>query len=53
MVAFRSIQEPAIEMIVAVGEHVGGFVAGIVLLPLFKKSAREYGRRYRDDYWPW
>jgi membrane associated rhomboid family serine protease len=33
--------------------HVGGFAVGIVLLPLFKKSEREYGRRYRDEYRAW
>jgi membrane associated rhomboid family serine protease len=33
--------------------HVGGFVAGIVLLPAFKKSAQEYRRYYPDEYRPW
>jgi membrane associated rhomboid family serine protease len=33
--------------------HVGGFVAGMVLLPLFKKSREEYRRYYADEYWPW
>jgi membrane associated rhomboid family serine protease len=33
--------------------HVGGFVAGIALLPLFKKSRKQYRRYYPDEYWPW
>jgi membrane associated rhomboid family serine protease len=33
--------------------HVGGFVTGIVLLPVFKKSREEYRRYYPDEYWPW
>ena len=33
--------------------HVGGFVAGIALLPVFKKSRREYRRYYADEYYPW
>lgn len=33
--------------------HVGGFVAGMVLLPLFKKSPKQYRRFYPDEYWPW
>lgn len=33
--------------------HVGGFVAGLALLPLFKKSRMQYGRIYPDEYWPW
>jgi membrane associated rhomboid family serine protease len=33
--------------------HVGGFVAGMVLLPLFKKSREEYRHYYADEYWPW
>jgi membrane associated rhomboid family serine protease len=33
--------------------HVGGFVAGIALLPLFKKSKRQQRRFYADEYRPW
>ena len=33
--------------------HVGGFVAGMVLLPVFKKSHKEYSRHYPDEYWAW
>lgn len=33
--------------------HVGGFVAGMALLPLFRKSPRRYRRYYPDEYWPW
>ena len=33
--------------------HVGGFFAGIALLPLFKTSARQRRRYYPDEYWPW
>jgi membrane associated rhomboid family serine protease len=33
--------------------HVGGFVAGIVLLPLFKKSRQQYRPYFADEYWPW
>jgi membrane associated rhomboid family serine protease len=33
--------------------HIGGFVAGLVLLPLFKKSQENYRRRYADEYWPY
>jgi membrane associated rhomboid family serine protease len=33
--------------------HVGGFVAGIVLLPVFKKPGDQYRRHYADEYWPW
>jgi len=33
--------------------HVGGFVAGMVLLPLFKKAPKQYRRYYADEYWPW
>ncbi|MCS7022131.1 MAG: rhomboid family intramembrane serine protease [Gemmataceae bacterium] len=33
--------------------HVGGFVMGMLLLPLFKKPERRYRRRYPDEYWPW
>jgi membrane associated rhomboid family serine protease len=33
--------------------HVGGFVAGTALLPLFKKSRRQYRRSYADEYRPW
>jgi membrane associated rhomboid family serine protease len=33
--------------------HVGGFVAGIILLPLFKKSREQYRPDYPDEYRPW
>ena len=33
--------------------HVGGFGAGIVLLPVFKKSRKDYRRYYPDEYRPW
>ena len=33
--------------------HVGGFVAGLALLPVFKKPRRHYRRAYADEYWPW
>jgi membrane associated rhomboid family serine protease len=33
--------------------HVGGFVAGMALLPLFKKSPGQYRHFYADEYWPW
>jgi membrane associated rhomboid family serine protease len=33
--------------------HVGGFVAGMILLPLFKKSEEDYRDNYPDEYWPW
>jgi membrane associated rhomboid family serine protease len=33
--------------------HIGGFVAGMVLLPLFKQSSQQYRRYYGDEYWPW
>ena len=33
--------------------HVGGFTAGILLLPLFLQSRREYRRSYPDEYRPW
>ncbi|MCS6865414.1 MAG: rhomboid family intramembrane serine protease [Gemmataceae bacterium] len=33
--------------------HIGGFIAGLALLPIFRKSRRQYGRFYADEYWPW
>jgi len=33
--------------------HVGGFVAGMVLLPLFLKPRKRYRQFYPDEYWPW
>ncbi len=33
--------------------HIGGFVAGLAVLPIFKQSRRQYGRFYADEYWPW
>lgn len=32
--------------------HVGGFVAGLVLVKLFERR-RAYPRWYADEYWPW
>jgi len=29
--------------------HIGGFISGIVLLPLFKKGRYEYRSFYRDE----
>jgi membrane associated rhomboid family serine protease len=46
------VSQPSYEG-VAWWAHVGGFVAGIVLLPLFKKSPEQYRRFYADEYWPW
>ena len=28
-------------------------VAGMVLLPVFKKSPKQYRSNYTDEYWPW
>jgi membrane associated rhomboid family serine protease len=33
--------------------HVGGFAAGMVLLPLFAKSEKRYRHFYADEYAPW
>jgi membrane associated rhomboid family serine protease len=33
--------------------HVGGFVAGLVFLPVFLKPRQQYRRAYADEYWPW
>jgi membrane associated rhomboid family serine protease len=33
--------------------HVGGFVTGMALLPVFKKSPAQYRPYYPDEYWPW
>lgn len=33
--------------------HVGGFVAGIALLPVFTRSRQQYRRWYADKYRPW
>lgn len=33
--------------------HVGGFVAGLALVPVFKKPRQQYRRAYADEYWPW
>lgn len=33
--------------------HLGGFVAGILLLPFFKKSERRRVTYYPDQYFPW
>jgi membrane associated rhomboid family serine protease len=33
--------------------HVGGFTAGILLLPLFLRPHREYRQPYPDEYQPW
>jgi len=33
--------------------HVGGFVTGMALLPLFQKPQKERRPFYDDEYWPW
>jgi membrane associated rhomboid family serine protease len=33
--------------------HVGGFVAGLALLPLLNKPGEQYRRYHADEYWPW
>ncbi len=34
--------------------HIGGFVAGMLLCPLFLRRGEHLKqRRYRDEYWPW
>lgn len=33
--------------------HVGGFVAGLLLLPVLRLPAAEYRRYHADEYWPW
>jgi membrane associated rhomboid family serine protease len=33
--------------------HIGGFVAGVALLPAFQKPSQRYRRYYADEYWPW
>jgi membrane associated rhomboid family serine protease len=33
--------------------HIGGFVAGVVLLSAFKKPSQRYRHYYADEYWPW
>jgi membrane associated rhomboid family serine protease len=43
---------PQYFMGVAWWAHVGGFVAGIVLVPLFAPESRHY-RVYADEYQPW
>ena len=38
---------------IAFWAHVGGFVVGILLLPLFLKRPKEHRPRYPDEYQPW
>jgi membrane associated rhomboid family serine protease len=33
--------------------HIGGFVAGMILLPLFKKSPQDYRPYFDDEHRPW
>jgi membrane associated rhomboid family serine protease len=33
--------------------YIGGFVVGMVLFPVFRKSTQQYRRYYDDEYWPW
>jgi len=33
--------------------HIGGFVAGLLLLPVLKLPATQYREHYADEYWPW
>jgi membrane associated rhomboid family serine protease len=33
--------------------HIGGFVAGLLLLPVLKLPAGQYREHYADEYWPW
>jgi membrane associated rhomboid family serine protease len=33
--------------------HIGGFTAGVLLLPLFRQRPTRYRRFYSDEYRPW
>jgi membrane associated rhomboid family serine protease len=33
--------------------HIGGFVAGTILVFILKKRKRRLPKRYPDEYWPW
>jgi membrane associated rhomboid family serine protease len=33
--------------------HIGGFVFGMLMVRLFSRSRRIYGKWYQDEYWPW
>jgi membrane associated rhomboid family serine protease len=33
--------------------HIGGFVAGLLLLPVMKLPAAQYRDYHADEYWPW
>jgi membrane associated rhomboid family serine protease len=33
--------------------HIGGFAAGLVLLPLFLQPQKQYRRFYADEQWAW
>lgn len=48
-----SVVSPESYQGVAWWAHVGGFVAGMILLPVFKKSPKEYRPYYPDEYRPW
>lgn len=42
----------AAEASVAWWAHIGGFIAGMILVKLFEKR-EEYNRYYQDEYYPW
>jgi len=48
-----SLVHPTFYQGVAWWAHVGGFIAGLILLPIFKKPSPRYRRYYPDEYWPW
>jgi len=33
--------------------HIGGFVAGVLLVPFFARARRRYAHWHPDEYWPW
>jgi membrane associated rhomboid family serine protease len=33
--------------------HIGGFVAGMLVLPIFVQSQSEFQEFHADEYWPW
>ena len=33
--------------------HIGGFVAGVILVFIFKNRKRRLPKQYPDEYWPW
>ncbi|GIW79304.1 MAG: rhomboid family intramembrane serine protease [Gemmatales bacterium] len=48
-----ALVEPEYFNEVAWWAHIGGFVAGMVLVPIFKKPPSRYRAFYEDEYWPW